>query len=381
MKRFVRVLGNWLLLFVVVALPFFTVSAQPAYAANPPCTDFGFTFSDAPPESVAGGTSFSFTVEGLVTTKSYRFELQKYTMFGNDGSPSVIGNISGQRTATINAGPPATNIGGSYDINVIDTATGNACELAQMSIESSDSCDISVEQAGFSDTNCVDAESGEMTISVTNIFLDGQLANDKPVHVAINQEATQHNETAFNGAIPNITFTPNGNRVGDQLTIEVSEGGFFGGGTLCRAEFDLIQACDDEDRTAPDADTQFILCDQIPRDAEAYQKCRACVGGAGGGPSEVPQGIWTAVGCIKNDPQSIVTVVIKVGMGIAGGVALLMILAASFTLTTSQGDAKKTAEGREMISSAVIGLIFIVMAVTVLEFIGVKIFRIPGLGG
>lgn len=372
---------------MVVIANLFAIAAQPAYAGFRSCSDWGISFTSAPSSTIQGGGSLSFGVGGFVSTKSYEVAFQRYTIFGNDGEPIVIGNVNGERTKTFTAGPPSTNQAGSYDINVHDTGTDEWCELGEFKIESSNSCDISVEQAGFTDTYCIDADSGEMIISVSNIFIDGALANNHKIHVSNSQDAFQYNENAVNGSIPDITFTPNQNRVGDSLTITVSDGEFFGNsGTLCSAEFTLIQACDDEDRTQPTSDTTFSLCEQIPKDSEAFGRCARCIAGqsveGSGTPAapEVPKGIWTAVGCIQNDPQSIITVVIKVGMGIAGGVALLMILAASFTLSTSQGDAKKTAEGKEMVSSAVIGLIFIIMSITMLEFIGVKIFRIPGFG-
>jgi hypothetical protein len=72
---------------------------------------------------------------------------------------------------------------------------------------------------------------------------------------------------------------------------------------------------------------------------------------------------------------------IQIGLGLAGGIALLMIIAAGFLLTTSQNDPKKVTEAKELVTSAVIGLLFIVFSVTILQFIGVTILRIPGFGG
>ena len=91
-------------------------------------------------------------------------------------------------------------------------------------------------------------------------------------------------------------------------------------------------------------------------------------------------GIYTAIGCIGADSESIVTRLVRIGLGIAGGVALLMILAGAFMFSTSQGDPKKAGEARELITSAVLGLIFIIFSVTLLQFIGVSVLRIPGFG-
>lgn len=92
------------------------------------------------------------------------------------------------------------------------------------------------------------------------------------------------------------------------------------------------------------------------------------------------QGIYTAIGCIPSNSESIVAQMVKIGLGIAGGIALLMILAGSFMLSTSQGEPKRAGEAKELITSAVMGLLFVIFSVTILQFIGVTILRIPGFG-
>lgn len=97
-------------------------------------------------------------------------------------------------------------------------------------------------------------------------------------------------------------------------------------------------------------------------------------------------GIYTAVGCIpatvygEEGEGNLITSLVRIGLGIAGGVALLMILAGAFMFTTSQGDPKRASEARELITSAVLGLVFIIFSVTLLQFIGVTVLHIPGFG-
>jgi len=67
-------------------------------------------------------------------------------------------------------------------------------------------------------------------------------------------------------------------------------------------------------------------------------------------------------------------------MIISGAIVLIMILAGAFMLSTSQGDPKKTQDAKELISSAIIGLLFIIFSITILQFVGVSILRIPGFG-
>lgn len=118
--------------------------------------------------------------------------------------------------------------------------------------------------------------------------------------------------------------------------------------------------------------TKFDLCQQIPDADPDKSKCMQC--------EDERQGVWTAIGCVEASPQSIITTVITIGMGLAGGIAMLMILAAAFLFSTSQGDPKRTSQARDLVTSAVIGLIFIIFSVTILQFIGVNILRIPDFG-
>lgn len=122
----------------------------------------------------------------------------------------------------------------------------------------------------------------------------------------------------------------------------------------------------------------FDLCKQIP-DPTQQAACRSC-NTSYGGTVDTPKAIWTSVGCIPTSSNAIVAALVKLGLGIAGTVALLMILAGAFMLSTSQGDTKRVSEARELITSAIIGLVFIIFSVSLLQFIGVNIFQIPGFG-
>jgi hypothetical protein len=115
----------------------------------------------------------------------------------------------------------------------------------------------------------------------------------------------------------------------------------------------------------------YKLCEQIPN-LDSQQKCATCY---------TNQGIWTAIGCVPQNPAQAIGVLIRIGLNIAGGVALIMILVAGFMFTTSQGNPKRTDEAKEMMQSAVIGLFFIIFSVTILQFIGSDLLKIPGFGG
>lgn len=71
--------------------------------------------------------------------------------------------------------------------------------------------------------------------------------------------------------------------------------------------------------------------------------------------------------------------VLKFAIGIGGGIAFLLILFGVFQITTSQGDPQRLQAGKEMIESAIFGLLMIIFSIFLLRLIGVQILAIPGL--
>lgn len=89
--------------------------------------------------------------------------------------------------------------------------------------------------------------------------------------------------------------------------------------------------------------------------------------------------IDTAIGCIPIDIQDMVTFILKWAIGVASGVAFILIVIASFQIMTSQGDPKRLQAGKELLSSAIMGIILLIFSVFILRVIGVNILGIPGL--
>lgn len=96
-----------------------------------------------------------------------------------------------------------------------------------------------------------------------------------------------------------------------------------------------------------------------------------------------PDKVNTAIGCISTSIEggenSFFGSVLKVAVGLGGGLALLLMLYGVFIVTTSAGIPDKLKEGQEIITSAVSGLIFIILSVFLLNLIGINILGIPGL--
>jgi len=89
-------------------------------------------------------------------------------------------------------------------------------------------------------------------------------------------------------------------------------------------------------------------------------------------------GIYTALGCIPRSGDDLIISLARIGIGFLGGILLLIILAASFKLSTSRGDPKAFEEGKGMLTAGISGTLFILFSMVVLEAIGVNILRIPG---
>lgn len=80
------------------------------------------------------------------------------------------------------------------------------------------------------------------------------------------------------------------------------------------------------------------------------------------------------------NPSTIITRIFSIVLGISSFGALLLLLIAGYNLIISNGNKEKIAAARETITSAVLGLLFIIFAIVILEVIGVDILRIPGFG-
>ena len=89
--------------------------------------------------------------------------------------------------------------------------------------------------------------------------------------------------------------------------------------------------------------------------------------------------ISTALGCIDVSNVNALTVsILKLGIGIGGGIAFLLMLLAVFMIMTSAGDPKRLQAGQELITSALMGLLLIIFSVFLLQFIGITVLGIPG---
>ena len=85
----------------------------------------------------------------------------------------------------------------------------------------------------------------------------------------------------------------------------------------------------------------------------------------------------TALGCIRNDPASLVNQILQIAIGMAGGVAFLLLVYGGFRMVLSQGNPEALQGAREVITGALTGLLIIIFAVFLLRLIGINILGLP----
>lgn len=91
-------------------------------------------------------------------------------------------------------------------------------------------------------------------------------------------------------------------------------------------------------------------------------------------------GINTAIGCFPADSTNDMLVfILRWALGVAGGIAFLLIIFSAFLIMSSGGNAEKVKSGRELLTAALTGLVVLIFSVFILDLIGLRILQIPGL--
>lgn len=88
----------------------------------------------------------------------------------------------------------------------------------------------------------------------------------------------------------------------------------------------------------------------------------------------------TAIGEISTDPAEFVQRIFSVVLGLSGGIALIMIIISGYQFMVSQGNPETIKAATGQLTSAVVGLLFIIFSFVILQIVGVDILQIPGFG-
>lgn len=98
---------------------------------------------------------------------------------------------------------------------------------------------------------------------------------------------------------------------------------------------------------------------------------------------------FTFLGCLatgagsfnqEGGAGSVVQILLKTVFSIVGGVAFLYLLYGAFVLATSQNDPEKLNYGKRLVYGAIVGLIFSLTSVLLINFLASQVLKIPGFG-
>lgn len=88
-------------------------------------------------------------------------------------------------------------------------------------------------------------------------------------------------------------------------------------------------------------------------------------------------GIDTGLGCIPYSITGMIRKLLPVLFGISGGIAFLIMVYGFIMVSTSSGDEKKLQEARNIVTSAIVGLLVVIFALFLYRLIVVNILQLP----
>ena len=134
---------------------------------------------------------------------------------------------------------------------------------------------------------------------------------------------------------------------------------------------DVVTPDPDEDNNTPDP-IEYKFCGQAPDNADGFRS--TCEGYFNN------EQIWTSLGPISfANPASLIDSIMTFLLGVSGGFGMILILFGAFRVATSRGNPEDLTAGKDMINAAIMGILFTILSVLILQFIGVDLLNIPGL--
>ncbi len=115
-------------------------------------------------------------------------------------------------------------------------------------------------------------------------------------------------------------------------------------------------------------------CRFLDPNAPEYQNCINCMGNA-----KSPTGkVWTVFGCVDTTSTGgLFSTVFKFLSYMLGGVAMLLLIYASFLYITSQGDAEKIKTAKSLLTAIFAGMLFIIFSIMIMKFVGITLLDLP----
>lgn len=83
-------------------------------------------------------------------------------------------------------------------------------------------------------------------------------------------------------------------------------------------------------------------------------------------------------GQMPTKPEKFIIKMLVMILSFMGGIALILVILAGYKIVMSKGKPEAVQQGKEQLSSAIVGLIFVIFSFVVIELIFVEILKIPG---
>lgn len=106
---------------------------------------------------------------------------------------------------------------------------------------------------------------------------------------------------------------------------------------------------------------------------EEWKKCIAC--------SQREGYKYTVFGCLPSSPGGFVQTALRIITSLVGGIAFLALLYGGGMILTSSGSPERLEAGKSILRGAILGILLVIFAVFILQFLGVTVFGLPGFGG
>ncbi len=83
---------------------------------------------------------------------------------------------------------------------------------------------------------------------------------------------------------------------------------------------------------------------------------------------------------ISTKPIEFIKNIFAILLSVSGGIALLLIIYSGFRIMTSQGSKEGLQEARDRLTASIVGLLFLIFSLVIMQIIGVDLLNLPGLG-
>lgn len=378
MKFFKYILLLLLLTLTVSVWPVPILAKKPIGIAT--CIDKGIGGDLSLSHMIQGdGQQLTVSLRGLSSNANWTVEIDAYR---GPKFPKTIQSPSNSSQTVIFPHNEASALTGTRNVLVSKKDVGAwttdwTCYLGEYTVSPKDSGDGCLVEVTNPDNNLACGTiSSVLNVRVSNATLNGQPAVGDFQITRTGRADSKHGlgtipltngEGSENITLGDGTFDPDSGWSGNIIIAKNLSG------ELCRSTTVYLvnnkDFCSEAMSQASQVPGIFKLCQAAAVSNGGENPCAECY---------ESDGIWTAVGCLPTQPKDLIPRLVQFSIGIAGGIALMLMLIGAFRISVSAGNPDALKVAKEMITNAIAGLIVIIFSAVLLQVIGVEILKIPG---